>query len=193
MSEELFEKYLQNALSEEEQRRLTEILAESEGKQAFVDFLQEWSLFGEVSREMMASGAVSRPRERVRPQTVSRPRAGGWWIAGLAASFLFVLGLILVTRAPETPPTTMTHVSAPRAISDSKPDLLPEPVPEKTSEPPPAPRKLVTPAKPRPEVPPVRSEDSSVSKKEPRTVPTPRKPAPARGATTRDHLDPHGP
>lgn len=188
MSEELFEKYLQNALSEEEKRRLSEILSAEDGKRTFVEFVQEWSLLGEVSREMTASsGQTSRFRARVRPHSAGRRPVWGWWAAGLAAAMLFVLGLVLVTRPAQAP------VVAPSVTSMPNPPSVPKPEPrlKVAREPVPAPREVEKIPAPKPRSLPELPKPTPVVKKEPVEAPAPPKPesspqpkapAPAPGA-----------
>lgn len=179
MSHELFEKYLLGTLTDEEKRRLSELLSREEAAREFVAYVQEWTLVADLAGQRKAARAsTSRFRER-------DPRAHwGWLAAGVAAAVLVVAGLV-VTRPPEpvrgkpvaheakAPPVD----PAPRAPEPAPapapppaapaPDLTPRPRDPKPV--PPPPEKIVIPAPPVPAPPPPRDPEPKPAPRE--TVP----------------------
>ncbi len=156
MSENLFEKYLRNELSEEEARRLHELLKGGEERRRFTEFLQEWTLLADVSRGLVVSPrqlpGLSRTRAtqgsdadeslaragrqgkttptprlltRQRPMGVAPSGMGGraWWFVGLAASFLFMVGLFVISKPNPSAPKGPVVANAP-----TPPALPPRPL-----------------------------------------------------------------
>lgn len=106
MSEELFEKYLRNALRDDERRTLLRLLDDPDGAREFAAFAQEWTLMAEAARGAVAEREVPyRPRSRRRLPTLRGPGWGpvAWIFAGAAAAALFAVALY-VPPVPEPPP-----------------------------------------------------------------------------------------
>ena len=179
MSEALFEKYLRNELTDAEQLALLEVLGRDEGRRRFAAYVEEWSLLADVSRRL----AVSAPRAEARTgsgriRRISPPaRAwrGGWWTASVAASLLFMLGLMTSTRPPaRREPATV------RAIE------IPQPAPEVFTPPRTDPGEVpVLPLRPLPPTPPPQKQEEVAPPTRapepvaPEAPPGPKEPAPA--------------
>lgn len=101
MSEELFERYLKNELDEAGARRLSGILATEEGARAFSEFVQEWTLLGEVALQRVAQANRQGTRKiRKTSSPAAPPRAWLAWAAGLAAVAIFGLLILSPGRVP---------------------------------------------------------------------------------------------
>ena len=149
MSQELFERYLQDQLTEAEQRRLADLLATEKGSHEFAEFLQEWTLLAQVSKTLDAQPADSTrggtTRIQIRRMAGSdRSRSFGWAI-GAAAAVLFVLGVILASGPSPAPKPG--HPVAERMPVSPAPAPMPLPVPRPE---PPAPPPTTPEARPSP-------------------------------------------
>ncbi|HYE98934.1 MAG TPA: hypothetical protein VEJ18_08485, partial [Planctomycetota bacterium] len=148
MSEELFEKYLRNALSDDERRALLRILDHPDGARAFAGFVQEWTLMAEAARGAAAEREVPfRTRSRPRIPALRGPGRVPWIFAAAAAAAIFAVAVTLRPR-PEPPPAVPPPVAiAPALPPPSEPpaDLPLPPLPEEPGSfarpqpPPPAP------------------------------------------------------
>jgi ferric-dicitrate binding protein FerR (iron transport regulator) len=179
MNEELFEKYLTNALSPAEQEELKRELEQEKNRRRFVDFLLEWTVTADIARQMALFGekapvdAPHRLRGRARAAV---PRSGPWrpvWIIGLATAALLLLAVLTQILAgprdravPPAPPEAAARPESPAAIppeihptnpetpppAPPVPDVRPLPPPGPPGPVPPAPPEAVT---PEPSVPPL--------------------------------------
>jgi hypothetical protein len=151
VSEELFEKYLKNDLSEEEERRLGVLLKDPASARDFVSFLQEWSVVADLSRQM--GGRQAR---------VPLPEPAGGvrlWapLLAAAAGLLLVFGIWAVRRPaptprPDAPREELTALPAPPPAV--VPQTAPAPSPRPLPDPRPAPLVPARPADPVKEAPP---------------------------------------
>jgi ferric-dicitrate binding protein FerR (iron transport regulator) len=138
MSEELFERYLQNDLDEAGARELSAVLATEEGARDFSEFVQEWTLLGEAARQRVAE--AGRPgTQKIRKRAPAPEPSRTWigWAVGLAAAAAFMIALAIPGRLPsreEKPAPRITQVP-----------------PVRVDEPRPAPPEPGRPAPPRPE------------------------------------------
>lgn len=154
MSQELFEKYLLNTLTDDEKRRLSELLSREEVARDFVEYVQEWTLLADLSRQRAAIKVVPARRD---------PRAHwGWAAAGLAAAVLVVVGILFSgPQAPVDPPGSAqapTARPAPAPVAEPAKDLpVPDPAPvppPPVADRPPAPLPEKAPEPPKPVPPP---------------------------------------
>ncbi len=164
MSQELFEKYLRDELTDDERREMLRLLDDEARAREFVAFLQEWSVMADLSRQLSAaareSGVIAAReaavRLRHRGPGAARP-AWGFWAVGIAAAALFMVTLALALRPAR--PVEMPLVREPERILEperpqpapllplnERPLPAPPPAPEPVREAPPA----VPPAPPRP-------------------------------------------
>jgi ferric-dicitrate binding protein FerR (iron transport regulator) len=173
MSQELFEKYLRDDLTDDERREMLRLLSDETGGREFVAFLQEWSVMADLSRQMAAAGRESgviaareaAARLRRRGSGPVRP-AWGFWALGVAAAALFMVMLAVALRperpVPEAPVAREPEPAPEEAVVPLPPifpplDLrpqpapVPEPAPVRETPPPPAP--LPVPPSPAPEAP----------------------------------------
>ncbi len=172
MSQELFEKYLRDELSDDEARELLRILGAEPGARAFVDFLQEWTVTADLARQLAAAGreagvqAARHAAVRLRQRETSGPArpAWGWWAIGVAATALFMVTLALALRPGPSPEAPVVRRQGPEPVPEPvlpplplserplpAPPPLPPPVPEDPPQSPPTPP--AAPETPRPEAP----------------------------------------
>lgn len=177
MSQELFEKYLQDRLSEAEQRELSAILASEKGSREFSEFAREWALLADVSKALASHAAGGTTKIKLRRVGGGSPARGVWWAAGLAAAVLFMVGVFAATR-PAAPRQVPSEPVAERQV--------PTPLPPEPERRPPAPERLVMPRPPEPEAPRVPAPAPRIPEVKPPPVPAPEKPpvppAPPKGA-----------
>ena len=172
MSEELFEKYMQGRLSEEEKKRLEEILRLPAAGREFVEFTREWTLLATSSRDRAAAAAAA---ERQARPTTSR----AWlWAAGAAAALLLmILVPYAVKRPPPQAPDKVVRVEAPPRLPEFLKKAAPEP------ELPPRER-IRTPEPPSPRPPEPKPAPEPVPAPVPSPVPAPPAPKPPPPAPT---------
>ncbi|HEX7897823.1 MAG TPA: DNRLRE domain-containing protein [Planctomycetota bacterium] len=163
MSEELFEKYMQDRLSDEEKRELHEGLKNPATAAAFVEFSREWALLAGGLRQ-----AAARP-ELADRRAPRRPATPGWpWALAAAAVLLVFISIGVFSRRPPPP---RQPLAAPPKVA---PPLVVSPPVEPPPSPPapvPAPPPLPPREEPRPLPPPPLPD--------PRPAPPPAPPPPA--------------
>ena len=125
MSEELFEKYMLDRLSEEEKGRLAALLRDPEAKAAFVAFTQEWSMLAAAARRQAAHAAAE---ERQRLTRASTSPATWVWVAAAVAALLLMVLLPYAFRGARTAPPPKMARDIPVPPAPERPPA-PSPVP----------------------------------------------------------------
>lgn len=149
MSEDLFEKYMQGRLFEEEKRELEALLRQPGPARAFVEFTREWSLLATAARSRATAA-----EERRTPKT-RRPSTSWVWAAAAVAALLLLILLPYATRKAPAPPDRTARREVPPPVPPPAPDVVPvppaPPAPPAPVEPPrPAPPPLAVPPPPPP-------------------------------------------
>jgi hypothetical protein len=118
MSDALFEKYVRGEMSDGEREEMIRLLGTEAGARAFGDFIREWSLMADVSRQV----APTIPLMSTRP---APPRVGTRWLAAAAALIVGIVAFREIQRAsPPAEPAqpAPTVAGAAREPSTAAPD-----------------------------------------------------------------------
>ncbi len=135
MSEELFEKYMQDRLSDEEKRILHDRLRDPATAAAFLEYSREWALLADGVRRAVRRPELIERRVPRRAATASWP----WAVAAAAVLLAFISVGTFSRRPPPRQPVAAPPKSAPPRVVQAPVEPPPDPPAPPPVPPPPLP------------------------------------------------------